>query len=334
MPIPVLLDTDIGTDSDDAYALVLAADESMFRLLGVTTVLGDTEVRARIARKLLHLLGRTDVPVAAGHKTTVDGGSGWWGGWEGAGFLCADEPPLKQYGALDLMEEAILTAGEPVTIIAIGPLTNIAALWRSRPRVRDRIARFVIMGSSTGPILAGLTELPAAFETNLITDREAAQTVFASGVPITLVPGNVTFGCKLYADDFARIEASDSPVAHALTRMTRNFEKAWRPHMTSLGAGEFYADTAGLLHDPLAVMIAAGRFGVIERHCADLSIADDGVRLRLHQAGALTIDVVTTADVAGLSRYVAERCVGPEGRAGIPATQQTVPVLPAPLAVG
>src|SRR5436190_20600183 len=86
-PVPIILDTDIGTDLDDAYALVLAARSPQLHLLAVTTVYGQVDVRSAIARKLLLLMGEDKIPVASGRPEALDGHKAAWGGWEGKGLL-------------------------------------------------------------------------------------------------------------------------------------------------------------------------------------------------------------------------------------------------------
>lgn len=189
MPIPVIIDTDPGID--DAIAIALAAASPELEIIGVTTVAGNTSVRngTENALRLLHLLKRDDIPLAAGADrplvrtdsqpdVTTHGTTGFGG---------VELPPAPRTadsrGAVALATELLERAAAPVTIIPIGPLTNIATLLRERPEVRRKIGRIVLMGGGAR-VIGNMT--PAA-EFNIWFDPEAAAEVFASGIPITMV---------------------------------------------------------------------------------------------------------------------------------------------------
>ena len=147
--ISLVLDTDIGDDVDDAFALAFAARHPRFRLCAVTTVLGDTQWRAALALRLLDELGVADVPVAAGEPNA---------GIEGiplSGDVVVpqgrDDSRRDPRPAIDLMADVIATAPEPVWLATIGPATNAAALVAERPEALDRLAGIVMMGGRHDP---------------------------------------------------------------------------------------------------------------------------------------------------------------------------------------
>ncbi len=191
-PLPLIIDSDPGLD--DALAIGLACASPELRLLAVTTVGGNTDV-ARCtdnALRLLHAYGRDDVPVAEGaagallgsvvRATEVHGASG-----VGDTVLPpAPGGPLPE-GAVALMARLLADSSEPVAIAPIGPLTNIALLLRLHPHLVPRIAHLCLMGGSVGE---GNTT--AAAEFNILADPEAADVVFRSGVPITMIGLDVT----------------------------------------------------------------------------------------------------------------------------------------------
>ena len=191
-PKPVILDVDPG--HDDAVAIMMACGSPGLDLLAVTTVAGNATLpkTTRNALRVLSLIGRTDVPVAAGAsgplarelRTAEDihGESGM----DGPEIPEATFEPDER-GAVELIADTLGGASEPVALIPVGPLTNIAALLRRHPDLRGKISRVSLMGGSMG--LGNTT--PAA-EFNIYVDPEAAREVFASGLPITMSGLDVT----------------------------------------------------------------------------------------------------------------------------------------------
>lgn len=207
--IPILLDTDIGSDIDDAFAVALILRSPELDLLGVTTVSGDTQARARLAAKMLWEAGRRAVPVAAGEPgqpLPID--QCRWA----AGFT---SPQLLREKAVDFLKKQIEKKPGEITLVAIGPLTNIAALFRKYPSAAGKIKRIVLMG---GAIAHGYGNNPQPVpEYNIYSDAPAAQTVFTSGVPILAAPLDVTAMLQLSPADMHRIFTELTPINNALT---------------------------------------------------------------------------------------------------------------------
>ncbi|MCA1735829.1 MAG: nucleoside hydrolase [Actinobacteria bacterium] len=192
MTIPVIIDCDPG--HDDAIALLLALASPELEIVGVTTVGGNAplEMTTKNALKVLELAGRTEIPVAAGFARPlfrelqtaahVHGESGLDG-------PVLAEPSIRPLpiDAIDFLAEKILSAETPITLVPVGPLTNIAALLNRYPEVEGRVERIVLMG---GAINTG-NFTPAA-EFNIYVDPEAAHRVFHSGLDITMVGLEVT----------------------------------------------------------------------------------------------------------------------------------------------
>jgi purine nucleosidase len=181
---PVVFDTDIGTDVDDILALVFLAKAPELKLLGVTTVYGDTNFRAKIAKATTQMLGRNDIKVIPGESLPVSGRQVHWAGHEGEGIPNIDAIEIKhgQSGTSYIGETAEALNGE-LEVIATGPLTNIARAITEAPASCAKIKHLYVMG--------GAFWMPRA-EHNVKCDADAARVVFASGIPTTVISLDLT----------------------------------------------------------------------------------------------------------------------------------------------
>ncbi|HEX3661751.1 MAG TPA: nucleoside hydrolase [Acidobacteriaceae bacterium] len=206
--VPVLLDTDIGTDIDDAFAVALILQSPELNLRAVTTVSGDTAARARLVAKMLWVDGRHNIPVAAGSPgSKLDIAQTRWAD----GFT---SPTLRKEPAVALMKSTIDREHGKLVLIAIGPLTNVAALLRQYPGEKKKIREIVLMGGSIARgYAAGSGPVP---EYNIAADAPAAQVVFTSGIPILMAPLDVTARLQLDEAHRQRIFAKGTPLTDAL----------------------------------------------------------------------------------------------------------------------
>ena len=193
MAIPVIIDTDPGID--DALAIMLAAASPEIEVIGITSVGGNTGIdnTTRNAVRLAHLLG-LDVPVARGAAAPLVNFDTLPAedihGATGLGGVELPESPTSEdpRPAVEVLRDLIESSEQPVTVVPIGPLTNIAMLANLHPATYAKIGRIVLMGGGARTF-ANCT--PAA-EFNIWFDPEAAERVFASGVDITMVGLDVT----------------------------------------------------------------------------------------------------------------------------------------------
>lgn len=239
----VILDTDIGSDVDDALALALILKSDELKLEAVTVVHGDLDIRARIAMKMLSLAGAGDIPVAKGiEKPLLMDRPVFWTGHEGEGILTPEDRDLKPASthAIDLIVSKIMEAKGEITIIAIGPLTNIAAAIIREPRITEYVRDIFIMGGVTR-LFNGMN-LPYR-EHNIRCDPEAAKIVFNSGMPITMVPLDVTMKTSINRDDLKVISSMKTPFTDAIVSMVERYL-------------EFRGRDYTWLHDPLAVAVS------------------------------------------------------------------------------
>lgn len=233
-PIPIIFDTDIGDDIDDALALALALQSPELDVRAVTTVIDDTETRTRLAWKELGLYGRRDIPLATGASEPLldPARKGRARQFE---VLTPEDtvPAAARRRAAGLIIETLEKSPRKLTLVPVGPLTNIALALKLEPRIKEKIERIVLMG--------GAFNMPRA-EYNIQRDRIAAQIVFSSGVPITAVGLDVTTKCKLEGADLDRLQAAENPASRFLMRLI------------GLWQGD-NSQKYPTLHDPLAVAV-------------------------------------------------------------------------------
>jgi purine nucleosidase len=230
---PVIFDTDIGTDVDDILALVLLAKAPELKLLGVTTVYGDTTFRAKIAKATTHLLGRDEIAIIPGEKQTLSGRQIHWAGHEGEGVPDLDslEVEAKQSAPSYIAESAEALDGE-LEVIATGPLTNIARALTAAAASCARIKHLYIMGGAFWMNRA---------EHNIKCDADAARIVFRSGLPTTIISLDLTLRVRLGKNDLPPIAA----LPNGLGPMLENQLLRWWEYQHFDGSSP---------HDPLAAL--------------------------------------------------------------------------------
>lgn len=218
-PVPVVVDTDIGTDIDDAYALALILKSPELELRGVTTVSGDAALRARLAAKLLWTAGKgaRQIPVyagASGPKQPQEQ-SAWVGDFK--------SPALHLSGGVEFLCHEIDQHPGELTIVALGELTNIAAVLAAEPGITARIKRIVLMG---GALHRGYAPgSPPEPEWNIKSNPAAAQAVFASGIPLVMAPLDATITLRLEAPAREKVFATGTPLTDLLAALTATWQK-------------------------------------------------------------------------------------------------------------
>ena len=285
-PIPVIFDTDIGGDIDDVYALAQIARSPELKLVGVTTVSGDTVARARLAAKLLAVDGRVAVPVYAGLSLGAQ--------YPGHTVWAKDfsSPTLHPSGAVEFMRGQINAQPGKITIIAVGELTNIAALLESEPGLGAKIKAIALMGGSVVRGYApGSKPEP---EWNIKSNAKAAQVVFSSGVPLLVAPLDSTADLKLTPDWLVRIFSRGTPLNDALASL----DFIWKRTNT------WKADTPTLF-DNLAVALVATP-GLVPLTPMHLVVEADGLT-RAIAGRAPNAQVALTCDAPAFLEYVTAR---------------------------
>jgi len=243
-PLRIILDTDPGVD--DAIAILLALRSPELKLEAITPVSGNVPLAFTLpnALRLLEIAGHPEIPVAAGAPVPLVRRlvtAAYVHGNNGLGGVEFPEPKIKPVSetASDLIRRIVRANPGEITIVAIGPLTNIATVLKVDPAIAPMIKSFVLMGGA----LNGGNITPAA-EFNFYVDPEAARIVFDSGVPITMVGLDVTNKVLLRESQVRTLEAAQNPVSQAAGKIMR------------ATLGRIYKtndETVVAMHDPLTI---------------------------------------------------------------------------------
>jgi inosine-uridine nucleoside N-ribohydrolase len=234
-PQLVILDTDIGDDIDDAFALALVLRSPELHLLGIETAYGDTELRARLVDRYLAAVGRGDIPVLAGVSTPQTNH------FSQAAYA-RQSPERKHASGVDFLLKQIRAHPGQITLIAIGPLFNIQAAIERDPATFKMLKRVVIMGGSVYRGYSGKNDdktTPPSPEWNILCDPAGARALLGSGVPVFVMPLDST---QIHLENpmLGTVFAHGSPLTDQLTLLYHQWT----------GAKEWRSPT---LYDPVAV---------------------------------------------------------------------------------
>lgn len=311
--IPIVIDTDVGADPDDALAIVLALSSPEVELRGLTIVSGDVAWRGRIAARLLGMAGQADIPVFLGL-----GEPGRMSGAEGVGVLDESwdgpEARVAPTPAVDwLLDES---RRRPFHLVAIGPLTNVAAAIARDTGFARRLRGLTVMGG-----LLDVATMPAAWrrairergaagwpDYNTMCDPEAALTVARCGIPVTWVPLDVTMRAPL------RRAARDAlpeghPLGAALGRAIDAWQASWFAAALPPPDDPYPVlhDAVAILHDPLAVAaLFAGAWLRLRPARLAAEVADGVFRLHERPDGP-PMRLAVEVDGVAFERFILER---------------------------
>lgn len=255
MALPFYLDCDTGIDDALALAYLLATPSVDLR--GIGTVSGNVSaaVGAENTLKLLRLAGAPGIPVAVGEHHPMagefHGGAPHVHGHDGVGnvFLPGTDAVVETESAAQMLVRLAHEHAGALRVLAIGPLTNIAAALRLDPRLPELIREITIMGGAA--LVPG--NISAVAEANVGNDPEAAREVFAAPWNITLVPLDVTMTNVLEEEHQQQLLASESPLVRSLGEMLAHYSGFYRG---------IFGRSCCAMHDPLAAAIAVGAVSV------------------------------------------------------------------------
>lgn len=262
MPIPIILDCDPG--HDDAVAILLACASPELEVRGITTVAGNVPLdkTSKNALKICELAGLNHIRVYAGMSRPMVRAlftAEYVHGKSGLDGPDLPEPArqLEPAHAVDFIIEELRSAAEPITLIPTGPLTNIAMALVKAPEIKSHIKEIVLMG---GAIREGNTTPSAEF--NIYVDPHAAQIVFHSGAPVTMIGLDVTHQALVLPERLERIRAIGSRTANAVVQLMEFYQRYDRRKYRMAGAP---------LHDPCAVACVIER-GLFETKLVNVEI--------------------------------------------------------------
>lgn len=292
-PIPVILDTDIGDDIDDTWALAMLLKSPE---LDVKLVVGDKAkalYRAKLIAKMLQTAGRTDVPVGVG--CGGKGGSGRQAAWV-KDYDLKEYPGTVHDDGVQAMIDTIMKSPRPVTLIAIGPVPNLKVALAREPKIAKR-ARFVGMHGSVRRGYGGSSKVSREY--NVRADVKAAQAVFTAPWEMTITPLDTCGLVHLRGKKYAAVRDAKDPVAAALIENYRLWAK--KPEQA--------ARASSTLFDTVAVYLAFAD-ALVEIETLGIRVTDDGTTAI--DPAAKKMKVATKwKDMAAFEDLLVKRVTGP-----------------------
>lgn len=296
---PVILDTDIGDDIDDTWALLMLLRMPELDLKLAVTDFGNAIYRGRLLAKLLVLTGRTDVPIGLGLDKTDERGqqSDWVGDYQ-----LADYPGTVHEDGVQAIIDTIKSSPVPVTLICLGPVPNIAEALRRDPSIAGN-ARFIGMYGSIYKGYLG-ADTPAA-EYNVRVDPQSLQAAFAAPWDCTITPLDTCGFVVLDGPDYRRLHQSDDKWLVALMENYR----AFLPGAPFIAPDHDSSAISTTLFDTVAVYLAASE-DLVEMERLPLRVTDDGYTVIDPVNGRPVDCAVGWKDLAAYERYLVDTLLG------------------------
>lgn len=296
---PVILDTDIGDDIDDTWALLMLLRMPELDLKLAVSDFGNAVYRCRLLAKLLDLTGRIDVPIGlgAGKEDKPGQQSSWLGE-----YRLDDYPGVVHDDGVQAIIDTIKASPEPVTLLCIGPVPNIAEALRRDPTIAEN-AHFVGMFGSVYKGYAGEPE-PAA-EWNVRVDPHSLQTVFAAPWNCTITPLDTCGLIVLDGPNYRRLHDSDNLWLRALMENYR----AWLPGAPYIDPDTDTSRISTTLFDTVAVYLAADE-DLVEMRELPLRVTDDGYTIIDEENGRPVNCAISWKDIEAFKRRLVSILLG------------------------
>jgi purine nucleosidase len=248
----IVLDTDIGTDVDDAMALALLLGREDVEILGITTVYGDTDLRSKIAARYARLMG-AEISIYPGSSETLSGRAIWVSGLEGSLHSDLDEERVESRSGVDFLCEAVGNNPGEIDVVAIGPLTNIAKAIELDPTFARNVKHLWVMGGEFKTEFA---------EHNFRCDDRATKIVMDSGISMTITGVEITKQLRIIRSDLEIITTAGSMGALLFAEIDQ-----WLTYRK---------EDFDVPHDPIAIMpmlkpelFAFSKVGVVDIEISD-----------------------------------------------------------------
>jgi inosine-uridine nucleoside N-ribohydrolase len=297
--IPVILDTDIGDDIDDTWALLMALRSPEIDLRLITVDYGSTHYRARLLAKLLEAAGRTDIPIGIGPKQAEGEGNQaeWARGYE----LSQYKGTVHQDGVKALVD-TIMGSSVPMTLLCVGPVPNIQAALAREPRIAER-ARFVGMHGSLRRGYGGKAEPEA--EWNVKANAAACRSALSAGWDVTITPLDTCGLVQLRGERYARIRDSRDPFARILMENYRiwHTKASWTDKDPKAPDRE-----SSTLFDTVAVYLTFGQ-DLLKMEDLGVAVRDDGFTILDPKAKVLRC-ATAWKDMAAFEELLVSRIAG------------------------
>jgi inosine-uridine nucleoside N-ribohydrolase len=300
-PTPAILDTDIGDDIDDTWALGLLLKSPELDLKLVVGDRGQAQYRARLLTKLLERAGRSDVPVGVGLDIEPRG-DGRQAEWV-KDYDLAKYPGKVHADGVQALINAILASPKPVTLICIGPVPNIAEALKREPRIAQK-ARFVGMHGSVRVGYGGAKQPHA--EWNVKCDAKACQAVFTAPWDMTITPLDTCGLVTLTGEKYRRVRDSQDRIARDILANYRIWERGDAKLPANMAD-----ERSSTLFDTVAVYLAIRQdLCVMEK--LGIRVTDDGMTLIDPQAKRITV-ATSWKDLGAFEDFLVERLAGSVG---------------------
>ena len=286
-PIPVILDTDIGGDVDDIWALsfLLASPE-----LDVKLIVSDahsTVRKAKLIAKFLQHVGRDDIPIGIGVREV--GGIGPQEKW-------VDDYPGKVYlDGVQAMIDTTMNSEQRITLLAIGPVPNLELALEREPRIVDN-ARLIVMGGCIGKQEDGEPGFP---EHNVVRNSKAARKAYGAGWDVTMAPIDTAGKVQLEGEYYEQVRDADNPMAQMVMEQYRIWNRMQTTHARDLSR------TSSTLWDTVAIYLAFDESFCRMREIK-LRVTDKGIT-KPSPDGKLTHVAIEWKDIDAFHKLLAER---------------------------
>jgi len=294
--VPVILDTDIGGDIDDTWALALMLKSPELDVKMVVSDTGNTTYRAKIIAKMLEIAKRTDVAVGIGLPQSKDDGpqAKWVADYDLARF-----PGKVHQDGVAAMIDLIMASPQKITLICIGPVPNVRAALERKPEIAER-ARFVGMHGSVRLGYDGNAK-PSA-EYNVVADAKAAQKVFTAAWPMTITPLDTCGIVRLRGEKFRKVAECSDPVARAVIENYRIWWKAGDPKRSDK------LEASSVLFDTVAIYLAFSE-RLLNMEKLPIRVTDDGFT-RIDPAGKPMACAMSWKDLSAFEDFLVRRLTG------------------------